>query len=246
MALSKYIILSEPKWRCCMIVIQYHGVRGYREIYSPSMFERDDVGVVHSILGPRGRHYQAKFDVRVDGNSVELDYGKHIEFNSESCLREDCVTWRFEFKDEKSLVVQKIERKSTAGWEPVEFTCSFDFLDEFEGAWSSEGQLSSRVHFIRERDRFLVQRKLNEARKKNGKIKCEACCDTSEQKYGPNGPVWEVHHLNPLTEGERKTCLHDLAILCPNCHRAIHAIKSIQGQLMSVKELSARIDQYTR
>ena len=36
----------------------------------------------------------------------------------------------------------------------------------------------------------------------------------------------EVHHLNPLssTENERETTLDDLAIVCSNCHSAIHRI----------------------
>ena len=33
----------------------------------------------------------------------------------------------------------------------------------------------------------------------------------------------EVHHLDPIAEGQRKTTLADLVVLCANCHRLAHA-----------------------
>jgi predicted HNH restriction endonuclease len=33
----------------------------------------------------------------------------------------------------------------------------------------------------------------------------------------------DVHHLDPITEGQRKTRLEDVAVLCANCHRLAHA-----------------------
>jgi predicted HNH restriction endonuclease len=46
-----------------------------------------------------------------------------------------------------------------------------------------------------------------------------------------------VHHLIPLSSlgGVRVTYLRDLVVLCPNCHRAIHA----NGKNRSLEELAA-------
>lgn len=33
----------------------------------------------------------------------------------------------------------------------------------------------------------------------------------------------EVHHLNPIAEGKRRTVLTDVTVLCANCHRLVHA-----------------------
>lgn len=44
--------------------------------------------------------------------------------------------------------------------------------------------------------------------------------------YGPRGVDFiECHHVKPLSEIEieRKTRLDDLALVCANCHRMIHA-----------------------
>lgn len=34
----------------------------------------------------------------------------------------------------------------------------------------------------------------------------------------------DVHHRNPIAEGERRTTLDDLAVLCANCHRLVHSV----------------------
>lgn len=43
------------------------------------------------------------------------------------------------------------------------------------------------------------------------------------------GTVVEVHHRNPVAEGERETTLQDLVTLCPTCHRLLHAIGRTLG-----------------
>jgi hypothetical protein len=41
--------------------------------------------------------------------------------------------------------------------------------------------------------------------------------------YGAIGERFaECHHVRPLHEGQRRTYLRDLAILCANCHRMPH------------------------
>lgn len=34
----------------------------------------------------------------------------------------------------------------------------------------------------------------------------------------------DVHHRDPIAEGERRTTLADLAVICANCHRLVHSV----------------------
>jgi 5-methylcytosine-specific restriction enzyme A len=54
---------------------------------------------------------------------------------------------------------------------------------------------------------------------------CEVCGFDFEQTYGERGRGYiECHHIVPLhVAGPRTTRLVDLALLCANCHRIIHA-----------------------
>lgn len=110
-------------------------------------------------------------------------------------------------------------------------------IDEEEG---NEGQLLSRVHRYRERDRSLVQKKKQKFLLLNPKIQCEACGFDFEQTYGDRGANFiECHHTKPVSELEAngKTKVSDLILLCSNCHRMIHRRKP----WLSIDELVARI-----
>ena len=93
---------------------------------------------------------------------------------------------------------------------------------------AEEGRILARVHLTRERNRKLVELKKMAAINEGGKLRCEVCCFDFEAAYGERGAGFiEVHHLRPihtLRPGE-KTKLEDLALLCSNCHRMIHARK---------------------
>ena len=95
--------------------------------------------------------------------------------------------------------------------------------DEFE---AEEGKVLTRVHFSRERNRKLVEQKKAAALKKDGKLSCEVCSFDFEAHYGTRGRGFiEAHHVKPvhaLKPGD-KTRLEDLALLCSNCHRMVHA-----------------------
>ena len=88
-----------------------------------------------------------------------------------------------------------------------------------------EGQRRLRIHHSRERKSQRVA-KLAEFRRVHGSLYCEACGFTST-KYplDVQDSVFEVHHIIPLSEADGlvETRLNDLAVLCANCHRAIHA-----------------------
>ena len=100
--------------------------------------------------------------------------------------------------------------------------------EETEIEEASEGKLLTRTHIARERNSAISKKKKQKVLKDNGKLGCEACGFVFEKKYGERGQDFiECHHTKPLTEykGEQKTKLEDLALLCANCHRMIHAKK---------------------
>jgi len=101
-----------------------------------------------------------------------------------------------------------------------------------------EGRLLTRKHFVRERNRALVESKRKQALKKDGKLTCEVCSFDFVFHYGSRGDgVMECHHTKPvamLSEGQ-KTHVNDLALVCANCHRIIHRSKP----WLSVPELKA-------
>ncbi|MFE4249785.1 HNH endonuclease [Streptomyces sp. NPDC056910] len=87
-----------------------------------------------------------------------------------------------------------------------------------------EGQLLIRRHRSRERDKALRKRKIDAGLRQGHHLACEACGFDFEATYGPRGAGYiECHHIVPLHEaGEGRTKLHDLALICANCHRIIH------------------------
>ncbi|MEZ5076966.1 MAG: HNH endonuclease [Solirubrobacterales bacterium] len=107
-----------------------------------------------------------------------------------------------------------------------------------------EGKIMTRVHRYRERNRKLTKKRKEQQLQRHGTLACEACGFDFEATYGERGAGFiECHHVIPLrdlTPGSR-TKLSDLALLCANCHRMIHA----KADWLSVPELRARLDQQT-
>ena len=85
------------------------------------------------------------------------------------------------------------------------------------------------MHKFRERDQTLVKKAKGRFINKNSKLFCEACNFSFEEKYGVVGKEYiEAHHKKPLSQiqaGE-KTKESDLVMLCANCHRIVHKLKS--------------------
>lgn len=94
---------------------------------------------------------------------------------------------------------------------------------EVEGASAQEGQTKIVQHVRRERSRSLRRKRLALA---GGQPACEVCGFDFEQAYGERGRGFiECHHKIPLPEIDpaTPTQLEDLALLCANCHRMVHA-----------------------
>jgi hypothetical protein len=90
-----------------------------------------------------------------------------------------------------------------------------------------EGEPRMFSHMLRERCPALVRAKREVARNSAGQLECEACGFVAETAYPGilSGELCDVHHRIPLGDlvaATTETRLEDLAVLCPNCHRAIH------------------------
>lgn len=112
--------------------------------------------------------------------------------------------------------------------------------DEPEIEDAPEGKLVTRIHRSRERNRKIVDQKKKSVLKSKGTLDCEVCGFNYAAVYGLRGVDFiECHHVKPVSEmypGE-KTNLQDLALVCANCHRMIHA----KRPWLSVQELRNKI-----
>lgn len=91
---------------------------------------------------------------------------------------------------------------------------------------AAEGAILTRMHHYRERDASLARKRKEQAKAVHGRLPCEACEFDFAQVYGERGEgVIEVHHTKALEtlQPGAKTKLSELAILCSNCHRMVHA-----------------------
>ncbi|HEX5593533.1 MAG TPA: HNH endonuclease [Solirubrobacterales bacterium] len=94
-------------------------------------------------------------------------------------------------------------------------------VDDETGA--QEGQPKLVQHLRRERSSSLRRKRVALA---GGRPRCEICGFDFEQAYGERGRGYiECHHKIPLPEIDpaTPTRLEDLALVCANCHRMIHA-----------------------
>ena len=123
--------------------------------------------------------------------------------------------------DELAKLAKHIKQFSTSETKGIPLISE----DEEEG---NEGQILSRVHRYRERDRTLVSKKKLKFLQENPKLFCQGCGFDFQNKYGDRGKDFiECHHTKPVSElsvGET-TKLVDLVLLCSNCHRIVHRKK---------------------
>lgn len=91
---------------------------------------------------------------------------------------------------------------------------------------AAEGAILTRLHHYRERDAGLARKRKAQALSVHGRLTCEACNFDFAKAYGGRGEGFiEAHHTKPLEtlQANAKTKLSELALLCANCHRMIHA-----------------------
>ena len=99
-------------------------------------------------------------------------------------------------------------------------------------AIATEGERTLRAHYRRERSSALRDKKLTEVRAANGQCVCALCGLTEAARYPSafGSRIFEVHHLAPLSKAATpvRTTLADLAVLCANCHKAVHATSAVE------------------
>ena len=103
-----------------------------------------------------------------------------------------------------------------------------------------EGTPQLFFHVRRERDPALRKAKIAAILNANGQLRCESCgLVTSEAFPGLTEDILEVHHRVALSASECAVInsVDDLALLCPNCHRAIHRTKP----MMTVKYFRSEV-----
>ena len=113
--------------------------------------------------------------------------------------------------------------------------------DDADIAEAFEGQLLTRMHLTRERNRALIRKKREAVLRETGRLACEACGFDFNATYGSHGTGFiEVHHILPLhtLKPGSRTRLQDLVVLCANCHRMVHA-RVRWLTLLQLKELLA-------
>lgn len=123
-------------------------------------------------------------------------------------------------------------------------------LEELWGANSSnrlpaaephaEGARRLRAHQMRERSPRLRSDKLRVFRQQNGGLFCEICGETGTARYPAScaDRIFEVHHRAPLALAATpvRTTLSDLAVLCANCHRSVHATPDVEANFETLAD----------
>ena len=123
----------------------------------------------------------------------------------------------------RSVALAILARLEASAWRDP-FAAS---TSELEGvAEAPEGRALTVQHLRRERSRAIVRLKKERVFRVTGRLSCEACGFDFGARYGERGLGFiECHHTRPLSEigEEGRTSLNDLALVCANCHRMIHA-----------------------
>ena len=106
-------------------------------------------------------------------------------------------------------------------------TPSYDELValEADGKQLTEGNRKLFVHYKQERAPGLRQKKITQFLQTNPELFCEICCENAaEFPEDMRKRIFEVHHIIPISQydGSQITDMDNLAVLCANCHRAIH------------------------
>ena len=113
-----------------------------------------------------------------------------------------------------------------------------DYADDSEFL---EGGEVERKHRTRERNQALIRRAKKEFKQKHGRLYCQICGFDFSMKYGEIGNDFiEAHHnVVPVSSGEIKTKVKDIAMVCSNCHKMLHR----RRPWLKMKQLKKLIDQ---
>ena len=103
-----------------------------------------------------------------------------------------------------------------------------------------EGREVERRHKARERNQALVRRATDKFKQKHGRLYCQICRFDFYLKYGEIGNDFiEAHHTVPISSGEIRTKVKDIAMVCSNCHKMLHR----KRPWLNMKQLKKLVDQ---
>lgn len=107
-------------------------------------------------------------------------------------------------------------------------------LTEDDKAYN-EGKLVFRTIRERRRNRNLVEDAKALFKSRHGQLYCEACGFSFSDSYGVE--YIEAHHVRQMAsyDDEQTVSVHDLVMLCANCHRMVH----IRTPPLNLEELRA-------
>lgn len=148
---------------------------------------------------------------------------------------QDVEVWN-EFADERPRLHAIAQAIRQSAQDP-RLAQSADTVEDVE---APEGRLLLRLHRLKERNTAIVRQRKQRAMEESGTLACEVCDFDFGAVYGTVGTGYiECHHTVPLaqlTPGS-KTRLHDLALVCANCHRMLHRTPEV----VTLDDLRGRI-----
>lgn len=147
----------------------------------------------------------------------------------------------YEFHDKPREVQALAEKIKKAKWYQYEAEAD-DLLGQSELSEYTEGERRLTLHYTQGRNAALRKSKMADFKKVWSKLFCEVCFTKNTEYEEPiRDHTFEVHHIVPLSEIDeaQTTTISDLAILCANCHRAIHGygeVPTIQDMRKMLRE----------
>jgi len=123
-------------------------------------------------------------------------------------------------------IFYSVEGKGKGHWGLRDFepdSINVDLTEDDTGF--PEGKKVLRQHICRERNPRVIMLAKEKFKAEHGKVFCEACHFSFEEKYGNIGEDFiEGHYLIPVSEipDGYRTKVDDIVLLCSNCHRMIH------------------------
>ena len=115
-------------------------------------------------------------------------------------------------------------------------------VSEDEESKFPEGKEKFKLHKSFERDSGISKKAKELRLDQVGELRCDVCSFSFSDAYGEHGAGFiEAHHTAPVAElnGERKTKIEEIALVCSNCHRMLH----LGDYLLTVEELKAIISE---
>lgn len=198
---------------------------GYADYIPVELFsrERKQKTISHFIIGPKGECLKALCRLSVRGSSADFDYGgPHKQHNEKEGV--DIGAMRIRFSDDNRGEMVDVLWKGEGEADYRGDLAVFSFAEDDLAVM--EGNKQFAAHIRSERAVLWAKKKKDQVIGERGALICEGCKSNFKTLYGESEyACYEVHHLIPIGNGvKRITKLSDLAILCANCHRAIHSV----------------------